>query len=129
RASMSLYEYHDLGVGLVELMIALALSVMLIGGAASLLSGMRPAYRQATELSRLQENGRFALDLITRDFRLADFWGCSSGSAPAFELVNDLAGASAGAGTDYHVPVKATDGNHGSPGAPGAWPQPDSITL
>lgn len=84
---------RSVGVSLVELMIALALSAFLLLGLAQVFSASRAAYQTAEALGRVQENGRVGLDLLSRDTRMAGHMGCAasqsratqpSGSAPPF---------------------------------------------
>jgi type IV pilus assembly protein PilW len=64
------------GLTLIEIMVALMISVFLIGGVIQVYLGNKAAYRFSDASSRVQENGRFALDAITSDLRLAGFFGC-----------------------------------------------------
>lgn len=64
------------GVSLIELMIALAIGALLVMGLVEVFSASRTAYQLSEGLSRVQENGRFALDYIQRDFRMAGHMGC-----------------------------------------------------
>lgn len=66
------------GFTLIELMIAMLLGAFLIGGIIQIFLGSRQTYRMQENLSRLQENGRFAMDFITRDNRMMGFQGCAS---------------------------------------------------
>jgi type IV pilus assembly protein PilW len=66
------------GFTLVELMIAMLLGAFLVGGIIQIFLGSRQTYRMQENLSRLQENGRFAMDFITRDNRMMGFQGCAS---------------------------------------------------
>lgn len=69
------------GLTLIEIMVALVLSLFLIAGVIQLFLGSKQTYRFHDALSRLQENGRFALDSMTRDIRMAGFCippNCSS---------------------------------------------------
>lgn len=63
-------------MSLVELMVAMAISVTLLGGLVEVYLGSKQSYNLAEESSRLQENGRFAMDILTREIRGSDFWGC-----------------------------------------------------
>jgi type IV pilus assembly protein PilW len=65
------------GFGLVELMIAMALSLLLLGGVVALFASSRKSYESNDHLARIQENGRFALDQIVRDIRSAGYGGCA----------------------------------------------------
>lgn len=65
------------GFSLVELMVAMALSLILLAGVLAIFASSRTTYETTDRLSRIQENGRFALDLLTRDLRSAGYIGCS----------------------------------------------------
>ena len=66
------------GVSLVELMVAMLLGLLLTAGVLQVFSGNSQAYRFNEALSRIQENGRFALDELTREIRMAGYLGCSN---------------------------------------------------
>lgn len=66
------YRKHR-GFTLVELMVAMALSIFLIGGVSLTYLAGRAASQDAERLSRIQENMRFASDYLLRDLRLAGF--------------------------------------------------------
>ena len=65
------------GFSLVELMVAMALSLLLIGGALSIFFSSRLTYQVTDEASRIQETGRMALEFMLRDIRNAGWQGCS----------------------------------------------------
>jgi type IV pilus assembly protein PilW len=65
------------GFSLVELMIALALGLLLIAGVAQIFDSTRHANQANDALGQLQENGRMALELISRDIREAGNAGCN----------------------------------------------------
>ena len=66
------------GIGVVELMIAMLLGLFLLGGIVQIFTSSRQTYRMHEATSRMQETGRMALEVIARDIRMADFWGCAS---------------------------------------------------
>lgn len=66
---------HELGVTLVELMVAVVVGLLLILGVIQIYLTTKQSYNAQAELARMQESGRFAMDLITRDLRRAGFWG------------------------------------------------------
>jgi type IV pilus assembly protein PilW len=74
------------GFSLIELMIAMTLSLILLAGAVTIFVGSRATYETTDRLSRIQENGRFALDSIVRDLRSAGYVGCSR-NAPLSNLL------------------------------------------
>ncbi len=61
------------GFTLVELLVALVLSLFLIGGLLLIVTSSRAASLEAERMSRLQENLRFASDYLVRDVRNAGF--------------------------------------------------------
>jgi type IV pilus assembly protein PilW len=65
------------GFSLVELMVAMTMSLVLLAGALSILYSTRLTYTQNDRLARIQEAGRTSMELIQRDVRSAGFNGCS----------------------------------------------------
>jgi type IV pilus assembly protein PilW len=65
------------GFSLVELMVALTLSLILVAGALSVLYTSRLTYFQNERTGRLQESGRVAVELMLRDMRASGFRGCT----------------------------------------------------
>ncbi|QRY82315.1 PilW family protein [Pseudomonas sp. PDNC002] len=78
------------GISLVELLIAMALSLVLLVGVIHVVLASKRSYQSAVALSELQEGGRFALESIGQDLRNAGFIGACSGG-----LVNASGSASA----------------------------------
>jgi type IV pilus assembly protein PilW len=66
------------GITLVEIMIASTVGLLLMAGVIQVFISSKQAYRMQETNSRLQENGRFAMEFLTRDIRMADFWGCAA---------------------------------------------------
>lgn len=69
------------GLTLIELMIALTISLFLLGGVIQIFVSNKQVYRVQDASARIQESGRFALHFMVQDIRMADFWGCM-GSFP-----------------------------------------------
>lgn len=65
------------GFSLVEIMVALAVSMLLLAGVIAIFGSSRASYETTDKLSRIQENGRFAIDQIVRDIRAAGYVGCA----------------------------------------------------
>ena len=103
---------RQFGMTLVELLIALALSLALLVALSSVYIAVKQSFRFQENTGRLQEDAVFALDLISRELRMAGFAGCygiqkvvigsnppdyypgsvlSSGSPNGFTGVNPLA--------------------------------------
>ena len=66
------------GMTLIELTVAMAIGLFLIGGALYVYSQSKNTYRASDSLARLQESARFALDALEPDIRLARYWGLNS---------------------------------------------------
>lgn len=67
------------GFTIVELMIAMVLGLLLALAMGQLFVGNKQSYRYQDALSRIQENGRFALERLSRDARMAgQLAGCLS---------------------------------------------------
>lgn len=63
---------------LVEVMIAMVLGLLVTLAITSLFLSQRESYRQNEEMARMQENARFAIELMIQDLRHAGFFGSIS---------------------------------------------------
>jgi len=106
---------------LIELTVAMAIGLFLIGGALYVYSQSRSTYRSSDSLARLQESARFALDTIEPDIRLARYWGLNSEPArvtvPAGIAVT-CDGADASWALDLAAAVEALDDDFALLGCP-----------
>ena len=84
---MKMMQTKQRGVTLVELMLAMAIGLIVMLGVGTVYSNSKKTYRVQEEFSRMQENGRFALEYIARFVRGAGYSGCSSGLS---SVTNDL---------------------------------------
>lgn len=66
------------GFSLIEIMIALVLGTILILGLTQVFAASRSSYALSEGLSRVQENGRFAIDYLQRDLRMVGHFGCAN---------------------------------------------------
>jgi len=63
------------GFSLVELMVALVITLILTAGIAQVFLGSKKSFVIQETLGRMQENGRYAIDAISADVRRAGYWG------------------------------------------------------
>lgn len=63
------------GFSLVELMVALAIGLLLVAGIAQIYVSSKQSYNVQDNLARMQEAGRYAVEAISEDLRLAGYWG------------------------------------------------------
>ena len=65
------------GFSLVELMVAMVIGIILMGGVMELYVSNKMAYRTSEAMSRLQENARYALYQLQKDIRMAGYSDCA----------------------------------------------------
>jgi len=66
------------GLSLVELMVALALSLVIGAAVMQMFLASKTTFRVQDAMSRLQENGRFAVGLLAAESRMAGYMGCGN---------------------------------------------------
>ncbi len=64
------------GITLVELLVAMTLSILLMGGAISIFLASKESFNVGEDLSRVQENLRFVSARLFKDVTLAGYVGC-----------------------------------------------------
>ncbi|GGY79561.1 PilW family protein [Marinobacter zhanjiangensis] len=69
----------QIGLSLIELMIALLLGTVLTLGVTQVFLGSSQTYRTSDAIAMLQENLRFSLSRLSRDARMAGHYGCLIG--------------------------------------------------
>ncbi len=113
------------GMTLVELLVAMLIGSVLIGGVLQVFTNTKQTYVIQESLSRLQENGRFAMNFINRDIRMADYWGCFATGVGGIN--NNLDFASNPAAFNYSL--GAITGVQGTVAGNSALDAADSITI
>lgn len=81
---------HQSGVNIVELMIAMTLSIVLLGSVAQVFFATKTTYRTQETMSRIQENARYTLGQLTADLQSAGFTGCIRSTVEATSNVTSL---------------------------------------
>jgi type IV pilus assembly protein PilW len=74
-----MHLHKQRGLSITELLIAVLIGAILMAGVISIFLSSRVTFATNERMSRLQENGRVALDLITHDIRAAGYNGCARG--------------------------------------------------
>ncbi|SHG20117.1 type IV pilus assembly protein PilW [Microbulbifer donghaiensis] len=98
------------GLSLIELMIGILLSALLLMGVLQIFDGNRNIMRMQNEFARVQESGRFAMDLLLQEIRMADFWGCLP---PSSSIRNHLDPGDADYGAGFDDVYGALTGSNG----------------
>lgn len=114
-------KVRQAGLSLVELMIAMVIGLLLMLGVIQIFIASQAASRLSEGVARVQENGRFALDFLERDVRMAGHMGCVNDQA---HIVRELGspristGATAGDGSplDFNVSVQGYEAPGTAPG-------------
>ncbi len=81
------------GFTLLELMVATVIGLLLIAVTVKVYIDSSSVYRYQQNLSRVQENGRFALEFLQRDIRMAGYWGCYAASTMQNSLATGVTGS------------------------------------
>lgn len=66
------------GLSLIELMIALLIGLLISAAVLQIFISSKNTFRMQEAMARLQENGRFAVNYMANDFRMAGFMGCGN---------------------------------------------------
>jgi len=85
---VKVFRLNQRGMSLVELLVALTISLVILGGIYQVFVSSTTTYRENEQFARLQENARFAMAIIGRDLRMAGYTGCAN--LPAGSIVNTL---------------------------------------
>ncbi|HID81767.1 MAG TPA: prepilin-type N-terminal cleavage/methylation domain-containing protein [Chromatiales bacterium] len=119
-------QHRQQGVTLVEMMIAMVISLLLMAGVYQTYLGSKQAYRTQDGLSRLQENARFAMDQLTRDIRMANNFGCVPAPINQFgdQVIVDRSGS-----FNFDPTNPATPANNGGIASIPDTNGTDSITI
>ena len=83
---------YQQGFSLLEVFVALSIGLVLFAGVLSVFVGMRTTTTETSSYGELQENGRFAMSVLTDDISKQDFWGDYTGIFD-FASINHTLGA------------------------------------
>ena len=73
------------GFTLVELMVTVAMTAMLVAAMYALFGDQEKLYATEEQIIQMQQNARVAMEMLSRDVRMAGFWGCGSTSIGRFK--------------------------------------------
>lgn len=82
--SPRLRHRQQAGLTVVEIMVGAAIGLFLVTVMGSMFLGSKTTFNHQNHLARLQENGRFAIEAIAADLRMAGFRGCRGSAAATF---------------------------------------------
>jgi type IV pilus assembly protein PilW len=79
---------NQFGLTMIELMVAMVMGAILILGVAQTFVAHKKSHSLQAGMSRVQEGGRMAMAMMSRDVRMADYWGCAKNGV---NLTNNIA--------------------------------------
>jgi len=85
------------GLSIVELMVAITIGLIILAAVGRLYVTSRSTYTLEEGLARVQESGRFAMEFLAQDIRMAGYAGCSANLSNS--QVNNLVSPAASATT------------------------------
>ena len=71
-------RYRSRGFSMVEMMVALVITLILLAGIGQIFLSSKKSFVIQNTLGRIQENGRYAMDVLVSDLRRAGYWGGNS---------------------------------------------------
>lgn len=99
---------HQHGMNLIEIMIAMSLSLILMAGVFHVMSSSKRVYGLQGELAGLQENARFLVDEMNYGLRMGGYFGCSGGP-PVGMSFQPFTGSADGQQTNSKLRVAVKD--------------------
>lgn len=65
------------GFSIVELMVAILIGLIVLAGVVQVVLTSRTTFLSQEEISYIQENSRYAMDVMSKDIQSAGYWGCA----------------------------------------------------
>lgn len=69
---------RQLGLSVVELLVSLVISMAVVAGSVQVVVSSKKNFLDQDEVTFIQTNARFALDLLAKDIRMAGYLGCAT---------------------------------------------------
>lgn len=111
----SLMPRYSRGLSLIELMVALVLSLVIGAAVLQMFLASKTTYRVQDAMARVQENGRFAVSFLASDIRMAGFMGCGNLNEITISVIANPAPI------DAANPLGQVVGGTNNVGATNAW--------
>ncbi|WP_313348739.1 PilW family protein [Stenotrophomonas sp.] len=115
-----MFRTRQAGMSLIELMIALVIGLILMLGITQVFIASHSASRLSEGVARAQESGRFALDFLERDIRMAGHMGCVNDQAHFIKGMNSpknnlTAATGSGSPLDFSVAIQGYEAPNTGP--------------
>ncbi|MFW6236686.1 MAG: PilW family protein, partial [Desulfovibrionales bacterium] len=69
-------QNRERGASILEVVVAVVIGLLVLAGVYKIFQGNSLSYRTQEAAARIQENGRLAVELLSRDIRMAGYRGC-----------------------------------------------------
>lgn len=96
-------KHSQSGFSVVELLVASVIGLLILTGAVTVFSSNNSSSALSNGMSRVQESGRIAMDIIANDIRMAGYQGCADSSMVSINAI-------ANAGPTINMPATAITG-------------------
>ncbi|WP_199100419.1 prepilin-type N-terminal cleavage/methylation domain-containing protein [Dyella sp. ASV21] len=113
------------GFTLVELMVAMLLGLVVMGGVVSVFITNQQVYRSNRALSDVQDSARLAFEMIARDIRIAGLTGCENSG----RIANVLNNSAANWYTNWNNPIIGYTAGQTDSAAPSRTANTESLML
>jgi type IV pilus assembly protein PilW len=77
----SMKQRRAKGFSIVELMVAILIGLIILAGVIQVVVTSKTTFLSQEEMSFIQENARYAVDVIGKDIQSAGYWGCAGSNA------------------------------------------------
>lgn len=111
-AIYTLANSRQRGFSLVELLVALALSSILLVGLFQIFNSNRQAFGLQDGMARVQESGRITMEILSREFRVAGYMGCAT-SGGGFDNFTNHVNAAGYDEAEYQSAIAGFGGDNG----------------
>jgi type IV pilus assembly protein PilW len=119
RVHAGLTPRRQSGLTLIEIMVAMTLGLILLAGVIQLFVSNKRAFEVQTATNGMQENGRYAMKLLTDSLRAADHWGgVESSEVGGTAAVSGLGSCDAAWILNYKEGIRGYEGASATPPLP-----------
>lgn len=88
KVKSSCYKRGQRGLSIIELLISMVISMAVVAGAVEVVVNSKRSFLDQDEVTFIQTNARFALDLLAKDIRMAGYLGCAT--KQSMEVANSI---------------------------------------
>jgi len=120
RSDMNL-NIKQSGFTIVEIMISMLLGLIMMVGVVSLMVGNKRSFQEQNETSRIQENARFAIQMLIEDVRMTGYVGCQANQDNDAAVTNLLAGVDDSYLLGINDPIEGIDNATGVIATTAPW--------